>query len=448
MSRRSASAKTSLGMRPLLHRCPVTAGVYRYRGGGLSANRRRWVVASGKSVSDVSMMSASPAGRNDPGPGWTEVRLADLPDFEQSKSAISVFMMVEGSDGSHVAFPSVHEGEPQRDGPDWNDLRLFRMLAEELSFTRAASRAQVSQPTLSTRIQRLERKLGVVLFDRSTRRMNLTSAGRHLLVGVEIMATELAQTLSGLQAGGDMPPDSSVTGGSVLRLGFYDIGPTRLPKYVKVVPGISRCDLVSLSDAVTALATLSAGGVDFLVSYYFDAESAPAVPVGVMHATVVRERLHVLLPSTHRLAQRDTISILELNDEQWIVRAESALADRQINLLRRHGIEPRITHVTSNMESQRFLVATGQGIDITSPLYIADPGTIIKALREPVDSVFMLYATVAASTLLFESTIQVLRTWYVEGLAARDSTWLAEMRKPDAHPTLKAALAALRQRDE
>jgi len=64
---------------------------------------------------------------------------------------------------------------------DARKLRSFVVLAEELHFSRAAVRLQISQSTLSARVRELERQLGARLFDRSTRRVELTDAGRRLL---------------------------------------------------------------------------------------------------------------------------------------------------------------------------------------------------------------------------------------------------------------------------
>ncbi|WP_240782442.1 LysR family transcriptional regulator [Roseococcus sp. SYP-B2431] len=86
------------------------------------------------------------------------------------------------------------------------DIRLvlhFGVVAEELSFTRAAARLGVAQPWLSTRIRQLEAQLGVPLLLRSTRRVELTEEGRALLARARPLVEaaqgvdELAATLRG-----------------------------------------------------------------------------------------------------------------------------------------------------------------------------------------------------------------------------------------------------------
>ncbi len=78
-------------------------------------------------------------------------------------------------------------------------LHYFRVVAEEMNFTQAARRLNMSQPPLSKHIKDLESQLGVVLFKRTTRSMTLTPAGRTLLRNVERLLDQADSALHQVQ---------------------------------------------------------------------------------------------------------------------------------------------------------------------------------------------------------------------------------------------------------
>jgi DNA-binding transcriptional LysR family regulator len=71
--------------------------------------------------------------------------------------------------------------------PDLRELRYFVAVAEELSFTRAAERLHVSQSALSAAVRQLEVRVGVTLLHRTTRKVDLTAAGRTLLAHARVV---------------------------------------------------------------------------------------------------------------------------------------------------------------------------------------------------------------------------------------------------------------------
>ena len=70
-------------------------------------------------------------------------------------------------------------------------LRYFIVVADELSFTAAASRLHMSQPPLSQQIRDLERQVGTALFRRTSRRVGLTAAGESFLVHARAILSQL-----------------------------------------------------------------------------------------------------------------------------------------------------------------------------------------------------------------------------------------------------------------
>jgi DNA-binding transcriptional LysR family regulator len=119
---------------------------------------------------------------------------------------------------------------------DLRRLRYFVAVAESLHFGRAATRLHMSQPPLSRQIQQLERELGVLLFRRSKRRVELTDAGAYLLDQARRMLAE-AETL----AVRTRRVESGETGR--LTLGFistvdYSILPGLLSAYRAAHPGV------------------------------------------------------------------------------------------------------------------------------------------------------------------------------------------------------------------
>ncbi|TNM63854.1 LysR family transcriptional regulator [Aliirhizobium smilacinae] len=79
--------------------------------------------------------------------------------------------------------------------PSFRQVRAFLSLVQHLKFTRAAQELNVSQPTLTVQINQLEEQLGIKLFDRNKRRVELTPAGRNILPLMERLAINMDDIL-------------------------------------------------------------------------------------------------------------------------------------------------------------------------------------------------------------------------------------------------------------
>src|SRR5690349_14466715 len=91
-------------------------------------------------------------------------------------------------------------------------FRYFVAVADELNFSRAAERLGISQPVLSAQIRALETILGCRLFDRTTRRVELTSYGRILLEDARAVVDRAERAAAKLAAPVDEDPTGSTSG--------------------------------------------------------------------------------------------------------------------------------------------------------------------------------------------------------------------------------------------
>ena len=235
-------------------------------------------------------------------------------------------------------------------------LQCFVVLAEELNFTRAAARLNMSQPPLSLQIQSLEREIGAELFDRSSRKIALTAAGtsferraRTILAQHDRALLEIHEAQSGRQGQLDIG-----TTGSILRSGLADL----LMRFSAEYPGIT----VRLHEKSPALqvSDLVSGRLD--VSFN---RSAPAHD-DLTHTLAWQEELVVLLPEGHPLGGKASVSIDELRDETHIIlRPDSSDFAAYIQSLLTGGrFQLKVSQQIIDAQSIPSLVAAGFGVSI------------------------------------------------------------------------------------
>lgn len=189
------------------------------------------------------------------------------------------------------------------------DIEIFLTLAEELHFGRTAERLHVSQARVSQAIAKQERRLGVVLFDRTSRRVTLTPVGRRLREDLQQAVDLLREGLARAEAAG------LGTGQRTLRLGVFGHAGHELRPLVEEFrarhPGSDiQFGEVSGSDPFGALRT---GEHDVHVLWLPVAE--PDLTVG---PTVLTSGRVLAVASDHPLAERGTASLEDLADNHVV----------------------------------------------------------------------------------------------------------------------------------
>jgi DNA-binding transcriptional LysR family regulator len=239
---------------------------------------------------------------------------------------------------------------------DVRQLRCFVAVAEELHFGRAAARLHIAGPAVSQTIRSLEADLGLRLFDRTNRRVELTDAGR-LLLG------EAQAVLGRLDAARAAMDQFKSRQRSQVRIGVAaalppGLVPTLLAGCARAAPGV---DVV-----VTALRAGSdrALGHDVDIALVRGQASEP----GVESIVVVRETLGIALARGHRLARKRSIRAAELNGLPLIAfarRSDPQEYDRLFAALADAGLtEVRLAHEShpGAVEASLRLVAAGAGV--------------------------------------------------------------------------------------
>jgi len=188
-------------------------------------------------------------------------------------------------------------------------LRYFVAVAEERHFGRAAVRLHMAQPPLSTQIRHLETELGVALLTRTTRRVELTDAGRaylararELLAAVDDAGLEAQRIAAGLSGRLVIGCVGSAT---------YTLLPGLARRLREDLPGVDvtfRGELL-VPDLVEALLS---GALDVALL------RPPVDEPGVVLRPLRRERVVVALPDVHPLAGRAELDVEDLRGQDLI----------------------------------------------------------------------------------------------------------------------------------
>ncbi|MBS0249323.1 MAG: LysR family transcriptional regulator [Proteobacteria bacterium] len=237
---------------------------------------------------------------------------------------------------------------------DLRQLRYFLTVADELSFTRAAARLRMSQPPLSQQIQELEKSLGTALFNRTSRRVELTEAGRTLAPHARNLLAQVEATRRKVRAVGQGRIGQLSIGatGSIMRGGLADILAAHRHEYpgvvTKLIEQAPELQIMALQEHRTDACFIR----------------SPPQSEGLVHELAWREDVVVAMSSIHRLAKRKRIDIRELRAEEFIVLApeSSDFARSIMDWCVNAGFLPRIAHEVIDSQSIIGLIAAGFGV--------------------------------------------------------------------------------------
>jgi DNA-binding transcriptional LysR family regulator len=239
-------------------------------------------------------------------------------------------------------------------------VRYFLAVAEALSFTAAARRLNISQPPLSQQIADLEREVGARLFERHSRHVELTEAGRTFRRHAEALVAQAKRAADETRAvgqGSDGVLHVAATS-SVIYSGLA----LRIADFRRDNPGV-RIVIHELSPQ-DQLEQLTSKRVDVCFARFAPEEQ----DIRVRRAW--RENAGLVVPRGHRLDGRKSVRIASLRNEEFVFYRlpESSFATQLHAICVQQGFAPRIVQEVVEALSVLSLVAAGHGIGFVPEL--------------------------------------------------------------------------------
>jgi DNA-binding transcriptional LysR family regulator len=241
-------------------------------------------------------------------------------------------------------------------------LEVFLGVAQAKSFSRAAERIHLSQPTLSEHMRELEEELGVRLFVRHPRSVSLTEAGRIFgdyatrVVATLAAGRQALAELNGLQQGSLVVGASTTPGTYVL--------PALIARFRQAYPGITVALRIANSRIVEE--RVRDGDVDVaVIGGHMLGPGERCVAAGIV------DELRLIVSAKHPIGE--TISRAKLSREPLLIREEGS-ATRQVTerALREAGITVRPAMELDHTETIKRAVVAGLGIAFVSRYAIED----------------------------------------------------------------------------
>ena len=231
-------------------------------------------------------------------------------------------------------------------------LAQFAAVAREEHLTHAAEELGISQPTLSRAMNRLEDQLGVPLFSRAGRGIQLTAHGRRLLARAEQALNVLE--LAGQEVAADADPEYGQVSLAHIK-SFGTAVPALLRAFRAAHPNVRFRLTEASSDRMLEL--LRAGEVDLcLIAPLPEDRDIAAIPL-------LQQEMRLVVPAGHRWAARKSIRLADAASEDFVALREE-YGSRQIAdaLCRAAGFTAHIGVVADAIDTARGLVAAGLGI--------------------------------------------------------------------------------------
>ncbi len=234
-------------------------------------------------------------------------------------------------------------------------LRYLAAVARHGGVSAAGKALNVSQPSVSTAIDQVEKRFGQKLFVRRRGSSVALTAFGHRAVAKARQVMAEADEFAALGGAG------SQIGGELALGCFEDLAPHFAPALIRALsmrhPGI---EVIVYEETFESLARrISDSAIDLALTYDL------GLPVHATRVVLCELGPHALLAADHPLAARDSIGLADLAQHRLIVSDQPHSWQHTLDLFRSRGLSPAIANKTASLELQRSLVANGFGVAVS-----------------------------------------------------------------------------------
>lgn len=276
---------------------------------------------------------------------------------------------------------------------DLRQLKYFLAVAEELNIGRAASRLHISQPPLTRQIKAIEDELGTELFTRTAKGVELTQAGEMFKEEAANIRMLVEAAIDRVQRAGEGKLGRLDVG--IFGSAIYDLIPKLLQDFNRQLPGVNIVlHTMSKTEQIEAL-------LQRRITLGFNRMTQPVPGIGC--EPVATERLFVVLPVDHPLAEHATLPLQDLADHPMVMFPSVGrpnFIDFVHDLCRKRGFAPRPAQEVGDAVTAIALVARGFGLTLipeSAAQALGVRGTTYRPLADAPDAVVDLSILYRAS---------------------------------------------------
>jgi DNA-binding transcriptional LysR family regulator len=268
---------------------------------------------------------------------------------------------------------------------EMQQVRYFVALAEELNFTRAAERCNVSQPALTRAIQQLEHELGGPLFHRERGNTHLSELGRMMLPYLETIHAQTSAAKEQAKAAKRLDRSTLTIGA------MCTIGPQLVTDLIiRFRTAHPEVEVVVLDGgAPDMIERLEKGELEIAI-----VGVPEELPESLHQLPIFEENFVILLPPNHRLCAKNPIRAADLHDEPYVSRSNCEVFAPVRADLNGRGVFMRQVFSSPRDDWVQGMIKAGLGLGFFPEFAVTDSDLVVRPLIEPSYSRTLYVATV------------------------------------------------------